>query len=136
MAQADVSLYRSESRKQPPCLRHVAGPWGCAQIVASARAKTVLLDMQGRCFGTDGHMHEDHATALLPVADAQRLIAELTAAVVQAQPHMAPRGVVTIPIPEWESLQAAQQAIDALPDAVACAMLGGQADEWVPEEVR
>lgn len=35
----------------------------------------------------------------------------------------------------WSERDDARQAIDALPDAVACAMLGGQRDEWTEEDV-
>lgn len=35
----------------------------------------------------------------------------------------------------WSERDEAWQAIDALPDAVACATLAAQRDEWVEEEV-
>ena len=43
--------------------------------------------------------------------------------------------VVIDPANAWETRDQAQQAIDALPDAVACAMLGGQWDEWAENSV-
>ena len=43
--------------------------------------------------------------------------------------------VVIDPAHTWETRDQAQHAIDALPDAVACAMLEGQRDEWAEDLV-
>jgi hypothetical protein len=34
----------------------------------------------------------------------------------------------------WEAREEARKAIDDLPDTVACALLGGQRDEWAMED--
>lgn len=64
-------------------LHCVIGAFGAVQIVAGRGQ--VLLDLQARSYTTAGHLAEDHATARLPLDDAERLVARLAAAVVQAR---------------------------------------------------
>ena len=64
-------------------LRYVAGSFGAVQLVATPQR--VLVDLQARNHTVSGHLTKDHATAVIPLADAKRLLAELAAAVAQAE---------------------------------------------------
>ena len=84
MAQAAACVHQSDCLKQPP-LHSVIGGFGAIQIVPVAALQKVLVDVQGRFFNCAGYEDRDHGTALLPIADAWQLIAELTQAVEQAE---------------------------------------------------
>ena len=64
-------------------LRCVTGPFGAVQFVAAWQR--VLLDLQARNFTTTGDPAEDHASAVISLADAKHLLVELAAAVAQAE---------------------------------------------------
>jgi hypothetical protein len=48
-----------------------AGTWGETQIVATR--ETVVVDLQTRNYDTAGHLHRDHALAVLSLSAAARL---------------------------------------------------------------
>ncbi|MBV8336843.1 MAG: hypothetical protein JO358_15685 [Alphaproteobacteria bacterium] len=84
MAQAAACVHQSYPLKQPR-LHSVVGEFGAIQIVPITASQKVLVDVQGRFFNCAGYEDRDHGTALLPIADAWQLIAELTQAVEQAE---------------------------------------------------
>ena len=83
MPQADSCLSKPAASAISERVHCVTGAFGAVQIVAVPQQ--VLVDLQARAYDTIGFLRQDHATALLSLDDAKRLLTELTAAVAQSE---------------------------------------------------
>ena len=84
MLQAKNELPRAESRRDTARVHCTIGPTGIVQLIADRVGGRVLLDAQDRHVDVDGHVRTGHAFVPLCREAARELLAELTAAIAEA----------------------------------------------------